>query len=283
MPADLHLHSTASDGTLSPEEIVAEAAALGLTTIAITDHDTMDGINSALIAGKKHNVKVIPGIEINTEWKGLEVHILGYYPDMFHPQFADMLLTLQAARRERVIKTIEKLQRNGIDIDISDILAEAGGRCLGRPHIARALIKKGYASTQREAFELYIGPEAPAYVPRFKLSPEQAISIIIQAGGVPVLAHPGVLARDDIIYYLLKHGLMGVEVFHPDHNARQIQIYLKIARKLDLLITGGSDCHGPRGKKRGLMGKVRLSTRYVEELNSAIKNNPTIMLPECKL
>lgn len=274
MPADLHLHTTASDGTLTPEALVVEAARLGLTTIAITDHDTMDGVREAYLAGEKLNLKVIPGIEINTEWKGLEVHILGYYPDMNHPHFNDMLLTLQEARKERVIRTVDKLKFLGVKIDLDDVLAESGGKCLGRPHIARVLINNGYATTQREAFELFIGPEAPAYVPRFKLSPEQAIAIILKAGGIPVLAHPGVLDRDDIIYFLIRHGLMGIEVFHPDHNARQTQLYLKMARKMGLLITGGSDCHGPRGKKRGLLGKVKISQRYIDELESAITGAP---------
>jgi predicted metal-dependent phosphoesterase TrpH len=244
MKLDLHLHTTCSDGQLTPEELVRLASDRGLDAIAITDHDTVDGIDPALIAATFHNnLEIVPGIEINTFFGKQEVHVLGYYIDYNNSEFETILKKLQGQREERSRKIVEKLVDLGLYLDLEDVLSKVKGSSIGRPHIAEALVEKGYVGSAVEAFEKYLNCGKPAYVPREKMSPFEAIDIIKGFGGIPVLAHPGLLEEPSIIGALIERGLMGIEAYHIKHTPEQTEHYRKFAIEKDLIITGGSDSH----------------------------------------
>lgn len=275
MYADLHLHTTASDGLLTPAAVVKNAAQAGFSAIAITDHDTTSGLKEALTAGAKHQLEVIPGIELSTLDGDREIHILGYYVDSHHPGLQQMLTQMIEARQNRAAKMVEKLQRLGYVIELNRVREIAGSAFIGRPHIARALLEKGYISEPGEAFtETFIGRGGRAYVERFKLSPAEAIKILIQAGAIPVLAHPGFLSKGEPvseaeIAALVKAGLRGIEVYYSRHSAAQTEHYTAIAKRYNLLITGGSDCHGIKDAPNCL-GSVKLPYEYAQTLQDAI-------------
>lgn len=271
MAIDLHLHSTASDGNYSPEQIIERAHELGLTTISLTDHDTIAGIKPAMIKGKQLGVEVIPGLELNTDYNGQEIHILGYYFDLSNPGLLTCLDKLKRAREYRVEGIVKKLRSIGIDISLPEVYEESGGGCIGRPHIARILLRKGYISYIKQAFEKYIGVDGPAYVGRYKVSPAEAVSLIRQAKGIPVLAHPGVYKDDFLIPQLIEVGLLGVEVYHSDHDQEKRDHYLSIAQRHGLIVTGGSDCHGPNNRGRHLMGQVAVPEEIADSLR-ALRN-----------
>ncbi|SHF03373.1 hypothetical protein SAMN02746089_01195 [Caldanaerobius fijiensis DSM 17918] len=241
--ADLHIHTNASDGVLSPTEVVKLASKNDIDAIAITDHDTIDGIEEAIKASNIYGVEVIPGIEINSEIDLEDVHILGYYINYKDARLIKTLADLIRRREERAQKIVKILNDIGLYISLKDV-KEWGGKYIGRPHIAKALLHYGYVSSVKEAFEKYLGRGCPAYIPRTKLSPYDAINIIKKSGGVPVLAHPGLLKSYDIIEELVKAGLKGVEVYHTKHDSEQIKDIINIAKWYDLIITGGSDFHG---------------------------------------
>jgi predicted metal-dependent phosphoesterase TrpH len=243
--ADLHVHSTASDGNLSPDEVVKAAASLGLGIIALTDHDTLAGVKTAQEVGHALGVEVIGGVELNTEWFGREVHVLGYFLQPGKGEIEKTLVELRVARLERAKRMVERLQGLGIAINWDDVRKQAGTGSVGRPHVALALKERGYVSSVQEAFFLYLNRGRPAYVPRRRLSPPEAIELIHRSGGVAVLAHPGVIADPFLIAELLKFHFRGVEVFHPDNDFRVAQAVLNEARERKLAITGGSDFHGP--------------------------------------
>jgi len=271
MYADLHLHTTASDGSFRPAEVVALAEGKGFAVISITDHDTVDGLEEALQEGQKRGIEVIPGIELSTLYGDLEVHILGYYIDREDKQLRSLLRRFIESRKTRAFKMIEKLNEMGIDITAERVKELAGSEFVGRPHIAKAMVEKGYISEVSEAFtEDYIGRGGRAYVERFKLSPEEAIGLILDIGGVPVLAHPGYLSSgesldDGMIGRFVESGLKGIEVFYSKHTEKQTQYYMDIAKRYRLLVTGGSDCHGHNGDGI-LMGTIKLSCGYVKAL-----------------
>lgn len=243
--ADLHLHTTASDGILSPSEVVHWAKKRNLTAIAITDHDTVSGIEEAINEGEKVEVEVIPGIELNSVHDDEDIHILGYYVNYRDISFTRLLKTIQHERSTRAEKMVKKLNDFGLKIDYKDVLLEAQGESIGRPHVARVLEKLGYTTTLRDAFNLYIGKGCPGYVERYKLTPEEACQHIRAGGGVPVLAHPGLLKNKDIILRLIKNkSIDGIEVFHSLHSKSDSKKYLAMAASHNLIITGGSDCHG---------------------------------------
>ncbi len=252
---DLHIHSTASDGTLSPIEILNLAQKLNLGAIAITDHDTIDGSKEALSFGIPPSVKFLTGVEISASpppsftCSG-SFHILGYDIDLEDIVLNQTLEKLQQARRRRNPRILELLNRLGIELTLSEI-QNAFGECQhGRPHIAQLIVKKGYAETIDEVFETYLGRGKPAYVDKYRVSCAKAIEIILNAGGIPVLAHPILLELDkddrleDLVITLKEMGLKGIEVYYPEHNPEQISCYTKIANQHNLLITGGTDFHG---------------------------------------
>ncbi|GAX91795.1 PHP domain-containing protein [Effusibacillus lacus] len=259
---DLHAHTTASDGTFSPGQLVRYAKERGLYGVAVTDHDSTDGIAEAMEEGQRMQIDVVPGVEINTEYEGKEVHVLGYYFDRHSKSLQELFSKLRTERITRMNRIVEKLDELGIVIDRNEIIKEAGEGAIGRPHIARVLIKKGYALDMRDAFYRYLGLGAPAYVERFKLAPADAIRMIREAKGVPVLAHPGLVGKDALIKELMPAGLLGIETAHPDHPAEARARYAKLARELGLIATGGSDFHGSGAEHRGDLGSVTV-TKYV--------------------
>ncbi|HBI56851.1 MAG TPA: phosphatase [Firmicutes bacterium] len=252
--ADLHLHSTASDGLLSPAEIVAHAKVANLEVIALTDHDTTAGLNEALAAGEYHSLRVLPGIELSTDLAKEEIHILGYLLDYRNQELQELLGKIKGSRAERIKEMVSRLRNLGFDLTWQEVTAAAGKKAssLGRPHVARLMVEKGYASSIKEVFSRWIGSGCDAYVPRYKLHPAEAIEIIQQAGGLAFLAHPGLLGQESLIPQLAGWGLDGIEVYHPEHRSAQAKSFLKTAETLGLYVSGGSDCHGsPDGIKLG--------------------------------
>jgi len=266
MSVDLHIHSTMSDGTQTPEEIVREACAKGLSAIAITDHDTIAGVRPALRATEGTSLTVIPAVEISTDYQDTEVHILGYYIDLGDNDLAEKLRYVQEARLIRAEKIVQKLRGLSVNLTLEDVLAESDGQSLGRPHVAGALVRKGVCSHPQEAFERYLKRGRAAYVPRYKLTPQEAISAIQGARGCAVLAHPGLGVPDALIYKTADAGLQGIEVYHSHHTPSHTRRAKRLADELGLLITGGSDSHGPGGTCPVEIGSVPVPDSCAREL-----------------
>lgn len=246
---DLHTHSTASDGTRAPEELVRFAKEAGLKALALTDHDTIGGLDAFLKAGEALELNVIPGVEISVDHCGQEMHILGYYIDHTNPSLNAGLEDLQAFRNERNPRIIKLLQEAGLDITIEEIKAKAGGKVLGRPHFAAVMVEKGFVNSIQEAFDVYLAKGGKAFVPKEKLLPAEGIALIRKAGGLPVLAHPKYLKeKGEALRLLLADlkimGLAGLEVYYTTHSREERQEYLDFASQLGLLVTGGTDYHG---------------------------------------
>jgi len=247
MTADLHIHTIASDGRLSPADIINQAIQEKLSYIAITDHDTVAGLLqlNAIQDSLPTSLCIIPGIELSTDLLDNEVHILGYYIDIFNTELHNQLELLIFHRHERAKQIIAKLNQLGYSITYLRVLELAGQvTSIGRPHIAKALVEKSYFSTVSDVFTTLLDTNGPAYIPHYKLTPKQVIQLIKRAGGVPVLAHPGLVGNDRIVLDIIDAGIAGLEVYHPKHDEEQIQKYLKMAHKYQLAITGGSDFHG---------------------------------------
>ena len=245
MKADLHLHTTASDGRLEPREIVSLAIQVGLDVIAITDHDTIDGVVAALDAASASNsLRVIPGVEINTDVACGEVHILGYFIDFTDKKFTAILQKLQDSRLGRAQKMVAKLSDLGMKIDWQRVTELAQGGTVCRPHVAQALLEKGYVRSEKEAFDKYIGHNGPAYVERYKLLPEEAVKLVIDAHGLPVLAHPADIDDlDELVPKLKAAGLIGLEIYYGNYGLETIDRLTRISRQYDLVTTGGTDYH----------------------------------------
>ncbi len=243
MKCDLHIHTYFSDGKYSPEKVVKFAYDVGLSHIAITDHDTVCGVEEGIISGKKLGVEVIPGIEFSSVFEGHDVHILGYFIEYTSKKVKDFLSDLKQKRESRARLMVEKLNDMGYSIDFERVKEIAQDGALGRPHIARALYEKGYTATQEEAFYGLIGNEDPAYVPKYEISVKDAINFLKDSGAVVVLAHPGLLPDRDFALRVLRHEFDGVEVYHPKHSEGDIEFFHDYALKHNLIITGGSDFH----------------------------------------
>jgi predicted metal-dependent phosphoesterase TrpH len=245
MKSDLHLHTTASDGQLTPVEIVGRAAHLGLSVIAITDHDSIDGVQSAIAAAENSGVLVIPGVEISTTTSKGEAHILGYFIDHRHPGLLRALGDLRASRRDRGRKIVARLGEMGVRIDWERVLQLASGGIVGRPHIAQAMLEQGHISTFKEAFVKYIARGAPAYVERKKLTPAEAITVILEADGLPFLAHPGDINDvESFARELKRDGIVGLEVYYGTYPPTKIARLKALADRCELMASGGSDYHG---------------------------------------
>ncbi|MFA5155848.1 MAG: PHP domain-containing protein [Candidatus Omnitrophota bacterium] len=266
--ADLHLHTVFSDGTYTPAELVQRAAKNGLAAIAVVDHDTVGGIELSIEAGKASDLEVLPGIELSTELEDKEIHILGYLIDYKSPLLLEKLDFLKRCRIERVYKITDKLKEIGIDLKPEAVFDIAKEGVPGRLHIARAMVKQKIIRSTFEAFQKYIGDNCPAYVSGFKLSPSEGIQLIKAAKGVPVLAHPYSLNQDELIPQLVSYGLMGLEVYYPEHSQSMVNYYLDLAQKNGLLATGGSDCHGS-AKPDIRIGLVKIPYELVEKLKQA--------------
>lgn len=245
---DLHTHTTASDGSMKPQELVNYAREKGLSVIAVTDHDTIDGLDEAVKEGNNIGLKVIPGVEISLDFKK-EMHMLGYFPNNNYRNIRNILDDLRFSRNRRNIKMAEKLNELGFKVSVEEAEMEASGRIVARPHFARVLLKKGYVSSISEAFEKYLGFGKPAYIEKEKLSVQDGILAILKAGGIPVLAHPKLLGLEDdemekLISDMAGWGMKGLEVYYVDNTEEETEKYLKIAEKYSLIPTGGSDFHG---------------------------------------
>lgn len=247
MPIELHCHSTESDGDCTPTELVARADALGLTTLAITDHDSVDGIEEAMQAARTLSLRIVPGVELSCHFESKEVHLLGYFFEHRDPDFRELLARMREERRQRVHLIIEKLALLGLELTYEAVEVQASGDAIGRPHVARALVAAGYAESVASAFDLYLGNAAPAYVGRSLLSLEAGIEAVRQAGGVSVLAHPGIYRDWARVERILKLPLIGVEVWHPSHKKADRKRAKKLGSRYNKILTGGSDFHGPRG------------------------------------
>jgi len=265
---DLHLHTTASDGVFSPEDIVAKAARLGLRIIAICDHDTVDGISRALAAAKAFTgLRVIPGVEVSTDFPAGEVHVLGYFIDHTNKELGATLKRMRQTRRERARGMIAKLDKLGIHIDWSRVQEIAGSGSIGRPHIAQAMLEKGYINSIGDAFYRYISKGGPAYVERIKMTPEEAVKLILRSGGLPVLAHPLTIDDPEAVTTRLKAvGLIGIEAYYGEFNAEQVSYLVKMAHRHNLIVTGGSDYHGLDDARETMIGGAQVPLEAAQKL-----------------
>lgn len=256
MFADLHIHTNASDGAITPEDVVRMASRCNLRAIAITDHDTMEGIQSAKEEAKIQHLDVLEGVELSTECDGLEIHILAYCIDPNNAEFQRHLSIFRDARLVRAEKMVSKLRNMGIKINFQEVLEHAGTGSVGRPHIAQALLAAGTINNIAEAFEHYIGFGRPAYEPRLKYHPVAMVKLVRDLGGIPVLAHPGISCEETLVLSLIKEGLQGLEVYHPQHSQNMEKYYLGLCKRYDLLATGGSDFHGVGATGHGKIGEA---------------------------
>jgi len=266
---DLHLHTTASDGRLEPAEVVALAVKVGLDVIAITDHDTVDGVAPALAAaaGAFPSLTVIPGVEINTDVDTGEVHILGYFIDYTDRNLGTVLQRQRDSRWRRAEKMLARLNSLGLDIQWQRVQELAKGGSVGRPHIAAALLEKGYVQSEREAFDRYIGHGGPAYVVREKLLPTEAVRLVVAARGLPVLGHPADIGSlDRVVAELKTAGLLGMEVFYGNYGPDVISRLLRVAERHGLVATGGSDYHAFGDGQEPMIGSAELPSQYLEQL-----------------
>jgi predicted metal-dependent phosphoesterase TrpH len=268
---DLHVHSTASDGVLSPSEVVCLALEQGLTAIALTDHDTVSGVAEALRAAAGSTLEVIPGVEINSEGEWGDLHFLGYYVDCHNGALNERLQVVRDARLGRAYAMVKRLGELGLPVEWEHVRALASGESVGRPHVARALLERGYVQTLQEAFDRYIGNDGPAYVPRLRLSPPEVIAAIVDSGGVPVLAHPAYSGAAVIAHIpeFVAHGLRGLEVYYPSHTPEEIEALLRLCRQFGLLTTGGSDFHGPGHGEGAYLGSVEVPAGCLDGLRVA--------------
>jgi len=244
MRADLHVHSTASDGIVAPRDLVAMAIVRGLDYLAIADHDSVEGVAEALQAAHSSTLTVVPAVELSAVSDTVDVHILAYFIDPADQALAADLIALRSQRQERAAAMVEALSAAGHVVTLDDVLVFSGDGAVGRSHVARALVATGAAHSVPDAFQRLIGRHRPFYVPKVTTTAEEVVGRIRELGGLPVIAHPGVTAVDALIPTLVRAGLAGIEAYHADHTPEQRLRYAEMARDLGVLITGGSDYHG---------------------------------------
>jgi predicted metal-dependent phosphoesterase TrpH len=265
------MHTTASDGRCSPEELVQRVHAARIQTMSVTDHDTMAALEPVTRAAEPLGIQVIPGIEITSVHRGKDVHVLAYYLSPSAPGLQDMLSSQRRQRVERAVGIAERLARLGAPVDVAALVEEAsapGGKAIARPQIAQALIAAGHVATVAEAFDRYLGEDSPAYVPHRGASPADVVALIASGGGVASLAHPGYRPQDEIIPGLVDRGLQAIEVFHSSHDPVAEAHYLSLAARYQLLITGGSDYHGEGTRRAEFFGVTNLPQRYFDALHA---------------
>ncbi len=267
---DLHIHTKASDGTFSPTEMVEYAKSKNVVAVAITDHDTVAGIEEGLIAGKEMGIEVIPGIEFSTEIDDISFHIVGLFVDHKDKTLLELTDQIQNSRHNRAKMIIEKVNalNVGPEITLQEVEEVASG-LIGRPHIASIMIEKGYATKMDEVFEKFLVRGGPCYVPRFKLKPQEAVSILAKMNAISILAHPGFIPIgynfDEFLEDLKKFGLAGIEVIYPTHSPDQRKFFRKLAKKFDLLESGGSDCHGELSGGP-YIGRTKITYQYLQKM-----------------
>jgi predicted metal-dependent phosphoesterase TrpH len=266
---DLHMHTTASDGRCTPEELVQQAFDKGIRTMAVTDHDTMASVARAAAAAHALGMTCIPGIEITSVHGGKDVHVLAYFLPELSTELADLLAEQRRNRTERAQTIAERLAAAGAPIDV-DALMQAGealgGKSLARPQIAQALIAAGHVSTVAEAFDKYLAEDGPAYVPHRGASPAEVVSLIVKAGGLASLAHPGYTKKDDVIAGMIEAGLGAIEAYHSSHDEETTQRYLALAGEQGLAVSGGSDYHGAGTRRSEFFGVTNLPAAAFDAL-----------------
>lgn len=269
---DLHLHSYHSDGYHAPEKLIEKANSHGIKILSITDHDSVNGIGEAIEYAEKFGIEVIPGVEISTDIRDTEVHILGYFVDPKNKDFEHYLNFFREERYKRAIRMVKKLNILGLDITLDDVLVFAKDSAIGRPHIAQALLAKGQVKSFFEAFYKYIGNHAPAYERKVHLSPQSAFKIISDAGGLSFIAHPGNMP-EILIKELIDAGVDGIEVIHPSHSPEQVRFYKGIVIEYFLLESGGSDFHGGKREDDENLGKYYTSPKVVDTMRTRLVRN----------
>jgi hypothetical protein len=267
--ADLHLHTNFSDGTFTPEELVLHAQKAGLACIAVTDHDSVEASVRAATACTAVKMEFIAGTELTAELDDTELHILGYFLDTHNEKLLTEIARFQVVRQSRIHEMVARINELGTPLQAESVFALANCKSPGRPHVARAMVKAGFVKSLDEAFERFLKKGRPAWVPKSKISALEAVQLIHQAGGLAVMAHPGLNRTDNIIPALVKAGMDGIECFHTKHSTTMSERYLEIADKYHLLVTGGSDCHG-FSKGRPLIGTVRLPYEHIEKMKERI-------------
>jgi predicted metal-dependent phosphoesterase TrpH len=263
--ADLHLHTNFSDGTFTPEELVQHAQKAGLACIAVTDHDSVEACVRVAAACAEVNMEFVPGTELTAELDDTELHVLGYFVDTQNKKLLEEIAKFQAVRQSRIHEMVARINELGMQLQAESVFALANCQSPGRPHVARAMVKAGLVRNMDEAFELFLKKGRAAWVPKSKVSALEAIELVHQAGGLAVMAHPGLNRTDDVIPELVAAGMDGIECFHTKHSTATSERYLEIADKYKLLVTGGSDCHG-FSKGRPLIGTVKLPYDHVQKM-----------------
>ncbi len=271
--ADLHMHTTYSDGALLPHDVVVKAKGAGLRTISITDHDTVGGLEESLALGKQYDIEVIPGVELSATMNDREIHILGYFMDHHNQILLDSLAEFRVERLRRAERIVGKLNKMNIPLSMESVLANTSGDCVGRPHIANALVNEGHAEDYHQAFRKYIGDGKPAFEKKVCFSPEATVRLIAEAGGLSFLAHPGKSISEEFLIQLIDAGLDGIEVVHPSHTTEHIQYYRGIVSEYCLLECGGSDFHGGKKGDETVLGQYTIPTASVDMMRRRLFSN----------
>ncbi len=268
--ADLHLHSTYSDGAHSVTDLLTRAGRAGLTTVSITDHDHVGAYDEAFRAGAELGLDVIPGVELSATYDEQDIHLLGYFIDPGKHALQEFLSMLRAERLKRAERMVEKLNRLGLPLRLEAVLAVAGKAAVGRPHVASALWKSGLTGSFVEAFVRYIGTGKPAYEGKHRVSPAEAVEVIAEAGGLSFIAHPGTSIEDVVLRQLIADGVDGIEVIHPSHSPERVRHFRGVAGEFFLLASGGSDFHGGDRNDDGALGNFTIPTKDVEVMRQRL-------------
>lgn len=268
---DLHLHTTFSDGTYSPEELVNQAKQHELAAIALTDHDTVEGCARMKAACESAGIEFIPASELTAEMDGIELHLIGYFLDVECPRLLKEMARFQQVRQDRIREIVARLNQLDVPLEEQDVWAIAKCKSPGRPHVARALIARKLCGSLDEAFERFLKKGKPGWVPKCRISAAEAIELVHEAGGLAVLAHPGLARSEEAIMPLVELGLDGLECFHTRHSPSMSEYYVTVAEQNGLLVTGGSDCHG-MNKGKPLIGSIKLPYEYVRLLKQKLPN-----------
>lgn len=272
MFTDLHLHTTFSDGTYSPEELTAEARRFGLVAVALTDHDTVEGCVRMRAACEAAAIEFIPATELTCEVSGVELHMLGYFLDVTNSELLTQMTRFQKGRHERIREIVARLRKMQVPLEEEEVFALANCKSPGRPHVARALIQRKVCASLDEAFERFLKKNRPAWVPKEKITAREALALIHHAGGLAVVAHPGLARTEEVLPELIEAGVDGIECFHTRHSPSASEYYVSLAEQHDLVVTGGSDCHG-MNKGKPLIGSIKLPYEYVRQLKERLRSD----------
>lgn len=269
--ADLHMHSTYSDGVYPVADVVRRAQRVGLSIISITDHDNVGGVEEAIAVGRDIGVEVVPGMELSASFEDQDIHILGYFFDHTNERLREYLEIFRTERVKRAERIVGKLNNLKVPLSITSVLDRAGAGSVGRPHIAYALLEEGLTGSYHEAFFKYIGNGKPAYEKKYQISPRDAIELIAGAGGLSFIAHPGNAIDEKTLYALIKEGVDGIEVIHPSHSPERIAHYSGIVSEYYLLASGGSDFHGGRRNDDDIFGKYYINEKQVDMMRRQLQ------------